>query len=52
MEGGRYDVCLPERTMSAVYWREGRPTEIRRCSWFYKSNTDGRWTPYDEETSR
>jgi hypothetical protein len=24
--------------------------DIRRCSWFYKSNLDGRWIPFDGET--
>ena len=52
VEGGRFDVSLPDRTKSAVYWREDRPSRIRRCSWFFRSNAPdgGRWTPYDEAT--
>ena len=52
VEGGRFDVCLPDRTKSAVYWREDRPSSIRRCSWFFRSHAPdgGRWTPYHEAT--
>lgn len=34
-DGGRYDVCIADRTKNAVYWKE-EPLPIRRCSWFYK----------------
>ena len=50
VDGGRYDVNIALRTKSAVYWVED-PLPIRRCSWFFKSNSDGRWNPYDEGTS-
>ena len=50
VDGGRYDVNISQRTKTAVYWTED-PIPIRRCSWFYKSNSDGRWNPYDEETA-
>lgn len=34
------------RQRNPVYW-EGKTTEVRRCSWFHKSN-DGNFTPYEE----
>ncbi|XP_059215534.1 SEC23-interacting protein [Centropristis striata] len=49
-DGGRYDVQLYDRMRSAVYWDE-EPTEVRRCSWFYKGDTDSRFIPYSEEFS-
>lgn len=49
-DGGRYDVQLYERTRSAVFWGE-EPTEVRRCSWFYKGDADSRFVPYSEEFS-
>ena len=50
VDGGRFDVNISQRIKTAVYWVED-PIPIRRCSWFYKSNSDGRWNPYDEETA-
>ena len=49
-DGGRYDVQLYDRMRTAVYWEED-PTEVRRCSWFYKGDTDSRFIPYSEEFS-
>ncbi|XP_076599003.1 SEC23-interacting protein [Chaetodon auriga] len=49
-DGGRYDVQLYDRIRTAVYWEE-EPTEVRRCSWFYKGDTDSRFIPYSEEFS-
>ncbi|XP_053731665.1 SEC23-interacting protein [Synchiropus splendidus] len=49
-DGGRYDVQLYDRLRSAVYWEE-EPTEVRRCSWFYKGDADSRFIPYSEEFS-
>ncbi|XP_068582326.1 SEC23-interacting protein [Cebidichthys violaceus] len=49
-DGGRYDVQLYDRMRTAVYWEE-EPTEVRRCSWFYKGETDSRFIPYSEEFS-
>ena len=51
VDGGRYDVNISQRTKIAIYWVED-PIPIRRCSWFYKSNSDGRWNPYDEDTAK
>ncbi|KAM5142374.1 SEC23-interacting protein isoform 2-T2 [Mantella aurantiaca] len=48
--GGRYDVCLYDREMKAVYWEE-EDLEVRRCSWFYKGDSDSRFIPYSEEFS-
>nr|XP_046258778.1 SEC23-interacting protein isoform X2 [Scatophagus argus] len=49
-DGGRYDVQLYDRIRTAVYWEE-EPAEVRRCSWFYKGDTDSRFIPYSEEFS-
>ncbi|XP_058154265.1 SEC23-interacting protein isoform X4 [Dasypus novemcinctus] len=49
-DGGRYDVYLYDRTRKAVYWEE-EPAEVRRCTWFYKGDTDSRFIPYTEEFS-
>ncbi|XP_069844258.1 SEC23-interacting protein isoform X1 [Dipodomys merriami] len=49
-DGGRYDVYLYDRVRKAVYWDE-EPTEVRRCTWFYKGDTDSRFIPYTEEFS-
>ncbi|XP_044740979.1 phospholipase DDHD2 [Chrysoperla carnea] len=46
--GGRYDVNIKERTRTSVYWKEA-VSEVRRCSWFYKGNIDGRFIPYTED---
>ncbi|KAB5581641.1 hypothetical protein PHYPO_G00178100 [Pangasianodon hypophthalmus] len=49
-DGARYDVQLYDRIRTAVYWEE-EPTEVRRCTWFYKGDTDSRFIPYSEEFS-
>uniref|UniRef100_H0WR01 SEC23 interacting protein n=1 Tax=Otolemur garnettii TaxID=30611 RepID=H0WR01_OTOGA len=49
-DGGRYDVHLYDRVRKAVYWEE-EPAEVRRCTWFYKGDTDSRFIPYTEEFS-
>ncbi|XP_050359961.1 uncharacterized protein LOC126779875 isoform X2 [Nymphalis io] len=46
-DGGRYDVNIMERLKIAVYW-DDKPTNVMRCSWFYKGTTDARYVPYDE----
>ncbi|XP_036402984.1 LOW QUALITY PROTEIN: SEC23-interacting protein [Megalops cyprinoides] len=48
--GGRYDVQLYDRLRTAVVWEE-EPSEVRRCTWFYKGTTDSRFIPYSEEFS-
>ncbi|XP_076752003.1 SEC23-interacting protein isoform X2 [Xylocopa sonorina] len=49
-DGGRYDVDILRRERSPVYW-SGEPTEVRRCSWFFKGPTESRYVPYDESTA-
>nr|XP_033796547.1 SEC23-interacting protein isoform X2 [Geotrypetes seraphini] len=49
-DGGRYDVYLYDRRRKAVYWEE-ETSEVRRCTWFYKGDTDSRFVPYSEEFS-
>ncbi|XP_048465157.1 SEC23-interacting protein-like [Rhincodon typus] len=49
-DGGRYDIQLYDRTRHAVYWEE-EPSEVRRCTWFYKGDMDSRFIPYSEEFS-
>uniref|UniRef100_A0A8C7NAN0 DDHD domain containing 2 n=1 Tax=Oncorhynchus kisutch TaxID=8019 RepID=A0A8C7NAN0_ONCKI len=50
VEGERYDVRVRERQRYAVYWEQG-PSEVRRCTWFYKGDKDTRYMPYPEEFS-
>ncbi|XP_048379141.1 phospholipase DDHD2-like isoform X2 [Stegostoma tigrinum] len=49
-DGGRYDVFLASRTRHSVYWQEA-PSQVRRCTWFFKSEKDSRYHPYTEELS-
>ncbi|KAJ9577954.1 hypothetical protein L9F63_025185, partial [Diploptera punctata] len=49
-DGGRYDVNILRRQRLAVYWKENA-TEVRRCGWFYKSSSDTRYVPYEENVS-
>ncbi|XP_019358462.1 PREDICTED: SEC23-interacting protein isoform X1 [Gavialis gangeticus] len=49
-DGGRYDVYLYDRMRKAVYWEE-EPSEVRRCTWFYKGDKDSRFVPYEEDFS-
>ncbi|KAK9522699.1 hypothetical protein VZT92_019147 [Zoarces viviparus] len=51
VEGERYDVHVKERKRYAVYWEQG-PTEVRRCTWFYKGDKDTRFMPYTEDVSK
>jgi hypothetical protein len=44
-DGGRYDIDIPARTRTPVYW-SGEANEVRRCSWFFK--VDSRFIPYEE----
>ncbi|XP_069379938.1 phospholipase DDHD2 isoform X3 [Paralichthys olivaceus] len=48
VDGERYDVHVKERKRYAVYWEQG-PTEVRRCTWFYKGDKDTRFMPYSED---
>uniref|UniRef100_A0A8C5K6B2 DDHD domain containing 2 n=1 Tax=Jaculus jaculus TaxID=51337 RepID=A0A8C5K6B2_JACJA len=50
-DGGRYDVHLGERMRYAVYWDE-LPSEVRRCTWFYKGDKDNKYVPYSESFSQ
>ncbi|KAG7244010.1 hypothetical protein INR49_006171 [Caranx melampygus] len=51
VDGERYDVHVKERRRYAVYWEQG-PTEVRRCTWFYKGDKDTRFMPYPEDFSK
>uniref|UniRef100_A0A3B3BCA1 DDHD domain containing 2 n=1 Tax=Oryzias melastigma TaxID=30732 RepID=A0A3B3BCA1_ORYME len=51
VDGERYDVHVKERKRYAVYWEQG-PTEVRRCTWFYKGDKDTRFMPYPEDFSK
>lgn len=46
-DGGRYDVDINNRKRTPVYWKE-EVTKVRRCSWFYRRRTDGKFLPYKE----
>lgn len=41
---------IAERQRQAVYWKED-PSEVRRCSWFYKASLESRYIPYEESVS-
>lgn len=49
-DGGRYDVNLPKRTKTPVYWKDGLNDEMQvvRASWFYKTGVNS-WAPYAED---
>lgn len=49
-DGGRYDINILRRERTPVYWK-GAPSEVRRCSWFYKNNGDRRYVPYEENVA-
>ncbi|XP_070689431.1 triacylglycerol hydrolase DDHD2 [Pempheris klunzingeri] len=51
VDGERFDVHVKERKRYAVYWEQG-PTEVRRCTWFYKGDKDTRFMPYPEDFSK
>uniref|UniRef100_A0A672IC93 DDHD domain containing 2 n=1 Tax=Salarias fasciatus TaxID=181472 RepID=A0A672IC93_SALFA len=51
VDGERYDVHVKERKRYAVYWEQA-PTEVRRCTWFYKGDKDTRFMPYPEDFSQ
>ncbi|CAF1049147.1 unnamed protein product, partial [Didymodactylos carnosus] len=48
--GNRYDVNLTLRKRIPVYWT-GTSNDVRRSLWFYKSEYDIRFMPFDEETN-
>ncbi|XP_024909030.1 phospholipase DDHD2 isoform X1 [Cynoglossus semilaevis] len=50
VDGERYDVHVKERKRYAVYWQQA-PTEVRRCTWFYKGDKDTKFMPYPEDFS-
>ncbi|XP_052099369.1 phospholipase DDHD2-like isoform X2 [Mytilus californianus] len=47
-DGGRYDVNISQRTKKAVYW-DDMPSSVRRCTWFFKRESDSRYVPYEEQ---
>ncbi|KAM9392472.1 triacylglycerol hydrolase DDHD2 isoform 2-T2 [Pholidichthys leucotaenia] len=51
VDGQRYDVHVKERKRYAVYWDQA-PTEVRRCTWFYKGDKDTKFMPYSEDFSK
>ncbi|RWS26786.1 phospholipase DDHD2-like protein [Leptotrombidium deliense] len=46
--GDRYDVDVVKKTRKAVYWDENE-SMVRRCLWFYRSESSSIFTPYSEE---
>uniref|UniRef100_A0A667YE56 DDHD domain containing 2 n=1 Tax=Myripristis murdjan TaxID=586833 RepID=A0A667YE56_9TELE len=50
VDGERYDVRVKERRRYAVYWDQA-PSEVRRCTWFYKGDKDTKFMPYTEDFS-
>lgn len=41
-DGGRYDVNIPKRVKTPVYWKDGLndEMEVRRASWFSKAGNE------------
>eukprot|EP00794_Sanderia_malayensis_P004232 gene4232-4795_t len=48
--GGRYDVDLDSFKREAVYWTEVK-TNVRRCTWFYRGESEVKLIPYEENIS-
>ena len=48
--GGRFDVSMQQRVRQPIYWEE-TPSSVRRCTWFYKSDGENRFLPYEEGLS-
>lgn len=48
-DGGRYDVNISQRTKKSVYWDDDMPCSVRRCTWFFKRESDSRYVPYEEQ---
>eukprot|EP00794_Sanderia_malayensis_P001092 gene1092-436_t len=48
--GGRYDVDLDSFKREAVYWTEAK-TNVRRCTWFYRGESEVKLIPYEENIS-
>ena len=46
-DGGRYDVKFYKRLRCAIYWEE-EPCPVRRCTWFYRTESDRWLQPYEE----
>ena len=46
--GNRYDVNLRQRLRTPVYWAD-EPNEIRRSKWFYLTEQDNRFIPFNEQ---
>ena len=51
IKGGRFEVNLLSMAKKPVYWEDKKPSEVRRCLWFYKENNQQRFVPYKEEYS-
>lgn len=49
-DGNRCDVNILRRERYTVYWK-ATPSEVRRCSWFSKSNLESKFIPYEENVA-
>ena len=50
-DGGRYDVKFKQRVRQAIYWKE-EACPVRRCTWFYRTESDRWLQPYEENVSK
>ena len=50
-DGGRYDVNFHRRVRQAIYWQEDL-CPVRRCTWFYRAESDRWLQPYEENVSK
>ena len=50
-DGGRYDVNFHRRVRQAIYWQED-VCPVRRCTWFYRAESDRWLQPYEENVAK
>ena len=50
-DGGRYDVKFHQRVRQAIFWEED-VCPVRRCTWFYRTDSDRWLQPYEENVAK
>lgn len=50
-DGGRYDVKFHQRVRQAIFWEE-EVCPVRRCTWFYRTESDRWLQPYEENVAK
>ncbi|XP_054708602.1 phospholipase DDHD2-like [Uloborus diversus] len=49
-DGGRYDAFLGSRVKKSVYF-DAKDLYIRRCTWFFRSDSSQKFVPFDEDVA-